>query len=499
VTEAAFRETIYDLLVYCATKACPESCVDLRCGYNLPMENFLRNGLSSPLKTQSGYSQSYPGGQKRQEAPLASHPAKQSSLLSHILNRPAGVALILGVIGLSFFLAGIGKPPVMYYDEGFYVPEARSFLHRTDPSSLLQMHSLAKPPLGKIIVAMSIKAAGDNPFGWRVASALFGALTLVAVYLWTLLLLHDGRLAALAAGMTFFNNFLFVMSRVAMMDVFFVAFLMWSLLAYTAAIVLDLGVGKRRMLLISSGVLMGLSGACKWNAIDSLAVLFMVSVALLWLARRPSANSISCLSREARNIQEIGIPTLVIGLVVAPFVSYVLTYWPQCRILQQPFSIHELIVLHRLAWEICTTWPSNPTISSAWYTWPLSLSPQRGLSYLLANPVVAWGGLVALIFCLWRFWKTVAMPEGLILLLFAANFFQWAVTPEKGLFYYYYYPAVMILGVTIAVALRSLPRTVFGVRVSVITLVAAAIVFLWCLPRMAHLEAPWDCALGCWS
>jgi len=117
----------------------------------------------------------------------------------------------------------------------------------------------------------------------------------------------------------------------------------------------------------------------------------------------------------------------------------------------------------------------------------------------VGNPVVAWGGLAALVFCLRRIWKTVDLPEGLVVLLFAANFFQWAVTPEKGLLYYYYYPAVMILGVAIAVALRSLPRTNFRVRVSLIVLVIAAAVFLWCYPRMAHLEAPWDCALGCWN
>jgi hypothetical protein len=155
--------------------------------------------------------------------------------------------------------------------------------------------------------------------------------------------------------------------------------------------------------------------------------------------------------------------------------------------------------MHRYGWYICTTWVSNTFITAPWYTWPLKTSPQRALSYLVGNPVVTWGGLVALVFCLWRFWKTVALPEGLVLLLFAANFLQWAVTPEKGLFYYYYYPAVMILGVAVALALHNLPRSIFGVRVSVIVLFAAAVVFLWCYPRMAHLESPWDCSLGCWS
>src|SRR3977135_4513626 len=123
-----------------------------------------------------------------------------------------------------------------YYDEGYFVPEARTFLLKTPNPSTQIPPPLARPPLGKMIMAMGMKAAGDNPFGWRVAAAFCGALTLAAVYLWTLLLLRDSRLALFAAGLTLCNNFLFVMSRVGMMDAFLMVFLMWSLVAYTAAI-----------------------------------------------------------------------------------------------------------------------------------------------------------------------------------------------------------------------------------------------------------------------
>jgi len=244
------------------------------------METFLRNGQSAAMDSESRYSQTAALAQELPDSSLRSDPSRERSVLSRILDRPAISAVILGAVGLSLFLAGISRPAILYYDEGFFVPEARTFLHRApDANSLL--HSLAKPPLGKMIMALGMKAAGDNPFGWRVAAALCGALTLVAVYLWAFLLLRDSRLAFLAAGLTLFNNFLFVMSRVGMMDAFLMFFLMWSLLAYTAAIALDLGTGRRRILLICSGVLMGLAGACKWNAIDSLAVLLLASFALL--------------------------------------------------------------------------------------------------------------------------------------------------------------------------------------------------------------------------
>src|SRR6266478_819113 len=304
------------------------------------MGNLFRKGSSSVLEPTSRDPQTAALAQGSMECSSGGHPSRESTVLPRILHRPAITALILGVVGLLVFLAGIGRPARTYYDEGYFVPEARTFLLKTpDPSSLFQIHSLAKPPLGKMIMAMGMKAAGDNPFGWRVAAAFCGALTLAAVYLWTLLLLRDSRLALFAAGLTLCNNFLFVMSRVGMMDAFLMVFLMWSLVAYTAAIALDLSVGRRRFLFCCSGVLMGLAGACKWNAIDTLAVLFLVSFALLWVARRPPANSVSSLARNAQNIQQIGIPTLLLGLVVAPITSYLLTYWPLCQILHRPFGV----------------------------------------------------------------------------------------------------------------------------------------------------------------
>lgn len=92
------------------------------------------------------------------------------------------------------------------------------------------------------------------------------------------------------------------------------------------------------------------------------------------------------------------------------------------------------------------------------------------------------------------------VPEAMVLLLYATNLLQWAVTPMKVPVYYYYYPAAMFLGTTIAVALHGASRPrVCGVRLSLIVILGTFVVFLYCYPKMAHLEAPWDCMLGCWN
>jgi dolichyl-phosphate-mannose-protein mannosyltransferase len=288
------------------------------------------------------------------------------------------------------------------------------------------------------------------------------------------------------------------MSRIATVDVFLLFFLIWSLVAYTAALTLDIGAGMRRVLFCLSGVLLGLAGACKWNAIDTLGVFFLVTAALLWVSRRTATGSVSSLSAYSRNVKEIGLPILLAGLILAPIGSYSLAFWPVCRMIHRPFSFHELAAMNVFMWHFNRTTVVNPFLISPWYSWPLNLSPMRVLSYLVGNPVITWGGLVALPLCLRRFWKSETLAKSMVLLLFCANYFQWAVTPQKGLYYYYYYPCAVILGVGIAVATRTLPPRLFGLRISFLVLAAAAIFFVRCYPQMAHLEAPWDCTFGCW-
>lgn len=423
--------------------------------------------------------------------------SRVAGIVARFSGHPMVLAAIFGLIGLMLLLTGIGRPAKMYFDEGYFVPEARAFL-RDIPNPAPSTPPLAKPPLAKLIMAVGMKVAGDNPFGWRIAGAVCGALTIVAVYLWTYLLLRRAGLASLAAGLTLFDNFWFVMSRIATADVFLMVFLVWSLVAYTAALALQVGAGVRRLLFCLSGVLVGLAGACKWNAIDTLAVFVLVSFVLLWVSRRMGADSTRPLAGYARNVEQIGVPVILVGLFVAPLLSYSLAFWPLCRLIHLPFNFHQVAAMNAFMWRFNRTTGINPAIISSWYTWPLNLKPQRVLSYLVGNPVITWSGLLALAVCVRRCWNSISLPEGLVLLLFASNYFQWAVTPQKGLYYYYYYPCVMVLGVSLAVALRGSAIRVVGTRLNLLLLVAAAVVFTRCYGQMAHLEAPWDCMLGCW-
>jgi dolichyl-phosphate-mannose--protein O-mannosyl transferase len=179
-----------------------------------------------------------------------------------------------------------------------------------------------------------------------------------------------------------------------------------------------------------------------------------------------------------------------------PVVAYLLTYIPLLHSLHRSFNAANIAAMTKYIWEYHRHVVGNPAITETWYLWPWQVKPQRGLAYLVGNWFVMWAGLVALIFCARRFLRS--LPETLVILLYLGNFLQWAVTPQSCLYYYYYFPSAVFAGLAIPIALRQFPERFYGVRLNVACVALAACVFIYCYPHMAFLDAPFDCALGCW-
>jgi dolichyl-phosphate-mannose-protein mannosyltransferase len=397
-------------------------------------------------------------------------------------------ALLVAVLGFLLFLPGISYPANAFFDELLYIRAGRALLAGgPDPSPY-------GPPLGKLILAAGIHLSGDTALGWRIFSAVFGALTLAGVFLLTELLLADYALALTSVAIALFNNFLYVLSRAAMMDIFLVTFALWGILAFIAALKVErLGPYARRGLLVASGALLGLACACKWNGIDELCVVLAIGTAIFFFSRK-SKNSE--LLDYGSHLRQAGALWFAISFLVVPCLAYIATFWPLCRMLHVPFSGSQLASMNLFIWRFHRGVGPNPTIVDPWYRWPLRTEPMRALSYLVGNWYVMWAGLLALAYCLRRFARS--LPETLIVLLYAANLLQWAVTPQGALYYYYYFPAALFLGMAIVVALYRLPSHVYGVRLSVAAVLPAACIFVYCFGRMANLPPPFDCTLGCW-
>ncbi len=143
--------------------------------------------------------------------------------------RNAVVAVIIFFVAHFALLVGVTTPENLYFDEVHYVPAARQMLEPVMPSPMLNpMH----PPLAKQLIALSIRTFGDGPLGWRYPGALFGSLAIVALYLCGLALFAGQGPAIAAALLAFFNQMLFVQSRIAMLDIFALAFGLLAIAAF---------------------------------------------------------------------------------------------------------------------------------------------------------------------------------------------------------------------------------------------------------------------------
>jgi hypothetical protein len=54
--------------------------------------------------------------------------AKEIPFKAHVLRRPFATAIIFGLATLALLLAGLGTPDAMFFDEAYFVPEARAFI-----------------------------------------------------------------------------------------------------------------------------------------------------------------------------------------------------------------------------------------------------------------------------------------------------------------------------------------------------------------------------------
>lgn len=148
------------------------------------------------------------------------------------------------------------------FDESYYVNAARVMLDipvaSGEPYSGAQPGldpNTEHPPLGKAIIAGSMALFGDNPYGWRIPSIIFGTAA-IALTAGIVLAAGGSSVAALtAAFLLAFDNLAFVHSRIATLDAFLVAFSLLAVFCYL------------RRWPVAAGVALALAGLVKINGL----------------------------------------------------------------------------------------------------------------------------------------------------------------------------------------------------------------------------------------
>jgi len=393
-------------------------------------------------------------------------------------------AVWTGVLSCAFLLLvllNIAVPTRLYFDEVHYVPAARVMLEFD------HITNREHPLLGKELIALGITLFGDNPMGWRSFPALAGAIALFAFTraMWFATL---SRFATLGGGVLVATGFvLFVHSRIAILDVFMICFVLVGIWMCSAAMRHP---GEARWRLAIGGISLGLALGCKWNAAPVVAL-----PGLVFLVMKLRVNGLRFLTApEGGPVPGMSLLEAGIWLGLLPFVAYLATFWPVFFYAKDPLTIGGYWEYHKQMLEMQQQTIKPHPYMSRWYQWVINWRPvwylyenidgaQRGV-LMLGNPLTMLIGLPAVLWCAWAgiFRKHKAALG--VTLLYAVTLGMWIVAPKPIQFYYHYFLPGIILLAALALALDALrqagwKKTAWG------TLVASIAVFALFYPILS--------------
>ena len=242
-------------------------------------------------------------------------------------DRLGGWLVALAVTALAGVLRfrHLGRPNELLFDETYYAKDGwslwlhgygRTWVDRADaaiergryrpgliePDPQMTVH----PEAAKWLIGAGEQLFGLDAFGWRFASAVVGTLMVLVMVRVVRRLTRSTLLGGVAGLLLCFDGLHFVLSRLALLDVFVAFFLLCAV----SCLVADRDWGRERLLALTggrgaveggwgpvrgvrwrpwrlgAGVLLGLAVASKWSALVPVAGLGLLTVAWDAGARR---------------------------------------------------------------------------------------------------------------------------------------------------------------------------------------------------------------------
>lgn len=344
----------------------------------------------------------------------------------------------------------------MYFDEIYHGRTAYENLQNIAP------YETTHPPLGKLIISIGISIFGMVPFGWRFMGTLFGVLMLPILYVF--LKNMFGKTAIASCGTILFaTEFMhFVQTRIATIDTYGVMFILLAYFFMYRFITQEPEPFKKAApSLALSGLFFGIGCACKWVVIYAgagLLVLFIIR--LIMNARYYREN-------ELTGYVGALVKTLLsaaLFFIIVPAVIYCLSYIQNGR--AAGMSLEDGMLwdprYYQLIWDnqkfmfnYHSTLVATHAYSSYWWQWILDARPilyfrdsmDNGLKSSFAsfgNPIVWWGGFMAIMAMGFRFIKQKDGKALFILIGYLAQLVPW-IFISRVVFIYHYFPCVLFM------------------------------------------------------
>lgn len=386
--------------------------------------------------------------------------------------------LIFIVLTLLFLLrvARLGVPNELYFDEVYHAFTAQEYIKgnpqawefsATPPEGFA--YEWTHPPLAKFFMAGGILVwdflslgGGENAVSWRFPGVIFGVLSVVLVYLLAQELFGKKPLSLLAAGLFALDGLPFVMSRIGMNDIYFLAFALLTLLLFL------------RNSHFLSALSFGAALATKWTAFFILPVLLVG-----WFLYRKKVTK--------KYLWYLLLPPAVYLLSYIPFFTsgHGLSQWWETQ---------------KQMWWYHTNLEATHPYSSPWFSWPFNETPVwlytkdlGGMAaniYASGNPIIFWGGLAGIVISLVALRRKTKHGDALLFLLvgYLVFFLPWAFSP-RIMFLYHYLPSVPFMVIILSWVLVRIWEK--GLRVAVLTYAGLAVgAFILYYPLWTALPVP---------